>query len=247
MNRHCRGLILAGGTGSRLLPLTKVTNKHLMPVGNKPMLQHAVEKLVQAGIPEIMVVTGTEHSGDIFKFLGSGKDFGCEFTYRVQDKSGGIAEAIYLAKDFVKNDPFCTILGDNVFAAELRQYVVRFRDYFNKIPTDAPAGMLLIKEVEDPNRFGVVKFNDNGTINSVIEKPKEAPSKFAVTGLYFYIGKGIFDIIKSLRPSNRQELEITDLNNELIKQGHMSFSYLDGAWTDSGTFESLRKANELFS
>lgn len=217
-----------------------------MAVYDKPIVQHLVEKVVRAGIEEILVITGTEHSGQIFNFLGSGVDYGCKFTFKVQDRPDGISAAIGMAKDFVKDDPFVVILGDNLFTDELRQYVVRFREYFNKIHTDSVSGMILIKEVDDPNRFGVVKFNDDGTINSIVEKPTEAPSKFAVSGIYFYIGSAIFDIIKSLKPSKRNELEVTDLNNELIRQGRMAFSYLQGEWVDCGSPESLYKANQLF-
>ena len=239
-----RGVILAGGTGSRLDPLTRVTNKHLIAVGRKPMIFHPVEKLVRTGIKEIMLITGTEHAGAILQLLGSGKDFGCDFTYRVQDTAGGIAHALLLAKSFVDEDPFCVVLGDNIFEAELRQYRVLFQEKLSGVKTYNPCGMILCKEVEDSTRFGVAVIED-GTVTRLVEKPREAVSPWAITGIYFYCGSGIFDLIDGLRPSGRGELEITELNSELLKMGTLFSSELHGYWTDAGTHESLYRANRF--
>lgn len=244
-----KGLVLAGGTGSRLAPLTQVTNKHLLPVGRLPMILHPITKLVRAGIKDIMIITGTEHAGAVFQLLGSGAGYGCSLTYRVQDQSGGIAQALALARAFVGKDPFCCILGDNIFSAELRQYVIGFTDFLKSVKTWQPAGMVLLKEVSDPERYGVAiieKGPENGTLRGFVEKPSApSPSPWAVTGIYFYQGEGLFDIIDGLRPSARGELEITDLNNELLRSGVLTARNLDGAWTDAGTFESLARVQGI--
>lgn len=234
-----RGVILAGGTGSRLSPLTKVTNKHLLPVGNRPMLFHSVEKLTESGIKQIMVVTGIEHAGSIISALGSGKDFDCQFTYKVQDEAGGIAQALGLAEEFCKDEKFCVILGDNIFEDSL-QYAVNTYDKLRKEGT----AYLLLKEVPDPTRYGVVEFDVNNQIVSIVEKPKKPKSDYAVSGIYFYDSQ-VFDIIKTLKPSKRGELEITDVNNYYVETGRLDYHVLYGWWTDAGTFESLAKANEL--
>lgn len=226
-----KGIILAGGTGSRLLPLTQVTNKHLLPVGDKPMIIHAVLKLVTAGISDIMVITGIEHAGDIFSLLGSGTKFGCTFTYKVQDAAGGIAQALGLCRDFVGDNSCVVILGDNIFTDPLTNYIGGWDD-----------SKVLIKEVEDPSRFGVVEFNDAGGIKMIHEKPSDPPSQYAVTGIYFY-NNYVFNVINSLKPSGRGELEITDVNNWYVSRGMMSTQVLDGAWTDAGTHDSLMRAN----
>ena len=231
-----KGIILAGGTGSRLFPLTKVTNKHLLPVGKKPMILHPVEKLVGAGISEIMIVTGIEHMGDVVTLLGSGKDFGCRFTYKVQDEPGGIAQALGLCETFGKNAPVVVILGDNIFTDDLSGFVKSFVD------KDGGA-QILLKEVSDPHRFGVAELLGDKIVG-IEEKPKQPKSSFAVTGIYFYDPE-VFTIIRTLRPSGRGELEITEVNNAYIKRGRMTYQLLKGNWTDAGTFDSLWAANQL--
>lgn len=233
-----RGVILAGGTGSRLLPLTKVTNKHLLPVGSKPMLFHSVDKMVEAGITDILVVTGVEHMGDIVGSLGSGKDFACRFTYRVQDEAGGIAQALELAKDFCGTEKFVVILGDNIFEASLKPMVEAFEK-------QEKGCRLLLTEVHDPERFGVAEMKD-GKILSIEEKPKNPKSKFAVTGIYLY-DKHAFDFVEKCIPSARGEMEITDVNNSYVNNGTCEYDILTGWWTDAGTFSSLKRANELAS
>ncbi|MEQ8579273.1 MAG: sugar phosphate nucleotidyltransferase [Balneola sp.] len=229
-----KGIILAGGTGSRLYPLTKVTNKHLLPVGEKPMIYHPIEKLIEVGIQEILIVTGTDHMGDVVNLLGSGKDFKCRFTYKVQDEAGGIAQALGLAENFAGNDPVVVILGDNIFEHSLDKAVKNY---------DGSGAQILIQEVEDPERYGVAEL-DGDKVISIDEKPQEPKSNFAVTGIYFYDNK-VFECIKTLKPSGRGELEITDVNNFYIKQGQMKSSVLEGWWTDAGTPDSYKHANKL--
>jgi glucose-1-phosphate thymidylyltransferase len=231
-----KGIILAGGTGSRLYPLTKITNKHLLPVGKYPMIYHAIYKLRQAGILDILIVTGREHMGDVVNLLGSGADFGVTFTYKVQDQAGGIAQALGLAEGFVGSDLMTVVLGDNIFSDDLTPYIHKFQQ-------QGRGAKLLIKEVEDPHRFGVPEIAD-GRIVSIEEKPKHPKSSYAVTGIYMY-DSSVFDIIKTLRPSSRGELEISDVNNAYIEQGTLTFNILPGWWTDAGTFDSLAKANQL--
>lgn len=232
--KNIRGIILAGGTGSRLMPLTKVTNKHLLPVGRKPMLFHSIEKLTSAGISDILIVTGVDHMGDIVELLGSGKGFDCKFTYKVQDEAGGIAQALGLAEDFICEDKIVVILGDNIFQDELKPFVDSFKKQKN-------GAKILLKEVSDPHRFGVVEF-ENKKIIGIEEKPKRPKSKFAVTGIYFY-DCNVFNIIKSLKPSHRGELEISDVNSEYLRKKQLEYDILSGWWSDAGTFESLKKAN----
>ncbi len=229
-----KGIVLAGGTGSRLFPLTKVTNKHLLPVGNKPMIYHPIEKLLEVGIEEILIVTGTEHMGDVVTLLGSGKDFGCRFTYKVQDEAGGIAQALGLAENFAGNDPVIVILGDNIFEHSLQKAVDNFT---------GTGSQILIQEVHDPQRYGVAEIEGEKVI-SIEEKPDNPKSNYAVTGIYFYDSK-VYEMIKTLKPSGRGELEITDVNNYYIQNGEMTSSVLDGWWTDAGTPDSYRHANEL--
>jgi len=233
---NLKGVILAGGTGSRLYPLTKVTNKHLLAVGNKPMIYYPIEKLVSAGITEILIVTGLEHMGDVVNLLGSGKDFSCRFTYKVQDEAGGIAQALGLSEDFCYNDGLVVVLGDNIFQAQLTKYTDRFK-------VQKSGARVLLKQVDNPKRFGVAEVRDDKVV-SIEEKPEHPKSDYAVTGIYFY-DKNVFDIIKTLKPSDRGELEITDVNNTYIAKGRMRFDILEGWWTDAGTFDSLAKANEL--
>ncbi len=233
-----KGIILAGGTGSRLFPLTKVTNKHLLPVGRKPMILHPVDKLVEAGIQEILIVTGVEHMGDVVTLLGSGKDFGCRFTYKVQDEAGGIAQALGLAEDFARDSKTCVILGDNIFTDSLRSCATKFHE-------QAKGSRILIRKVTDPHRFGVAELSGD-RILSIEEKPKNPKSDFAVTGIYFY-DPTVLEIIRTLKPSGRGELEVTDVNNAYIQQGTMTYEVLNGHWTDAGTFESLKAANDLMA
>lgn len=231
-----KGIILAGGTGSRLYPLTKVTNKHLLPVGKYPMIFHAVHKLKQSGIKDILIVTGKEHMGDVVNLLGSGNSMGVTFTYKVQDEAGGIAQALGLAEHFVGNDQMVVILGDNVFSGDIAPYVENFR-------SQHIGAKILIQQVSDPNRFGVPEI-DGAKIVSIEEKPETPKSSFAVTGIYMFDSQ-VFDIIKTLKPSARGELEITDVNNAYIQKGELSFDILHGWWTDAGTHASLARANEL--
>ena len=233
-----RGVVLAGGTGSRLFPLTKVTNKHLLPVGREPMIVHPVKKLVEAGIREILIVTGTEHMGAVVGLLGSGKEMGCEFTYRVQDEAGGIAQALGLAKRFGRGGRLAVILGDNIF----ERSIAGFADAYRRQPSGAK---ILVQEVDDPGRYGVA-VTEGEKVVRIVEKPKQPPSRLAVTGIYFY-DETVHDIIAKLRPSGRGELEITDVNNAYIERGDLTFDVLPGWWTDAGTFESLHHANELMS
>ena len=229
-----KGIVLAGGTGLRLYPLTKVTNKHLLPVGNKPMIYYPIEKLTGAGVEEIMIVTGTDHMGDVVNLLGSGKDFGCRFTYKVQDEAGGIAQALGLARNFVGDDSMAVILGDNIFESDLSDARKDF---------DESGAQILIKEVDDPQRFGVAELDGNKIIG-IEEKPDETKSNYAVTGIYFY-PPDVFDVIENLEPSDRGELEITDVNNYYIRNGRMKYSILEGWWTDAGTPDSYKRANEF--
>ena len=235
-DEELRGVVLAGGTGSRLFPLTKVTNKHLLPVGREPMIFHPVRRLVEAGITEILIVTGTEHMGDVVGLLGSGKEFGCEFTYRVQDEAGGIAQALGLARRFGRGGRLAVILGDNIFEAS----IAGFAEAYRRQPSGAK---ILLQEVHDPGRYGVAVTEGNRVVN-IVEKPKNPPSRMAVTGIYFY-DQSVHEIIASLRPSGRGELEITDVNNAYIARGDLTFDVLPGWWTDAGTFESLKHASAL--
>jgi glucose-1-phosphate thymidylyltransferase len=231
-----KGIILAGGTGSRLFPLTKVTNKHLLPVGREPMIFHPVKKLTEAGITEILIVTGVEHMGDVVTLLGSGREFGCRFTYKVQDEAGGIAQALGLAENFAGKDSCCVILGDNVFQEPITPFVKAFEK-------QQKGARLLLKQVHDPQRYGVAEI-EGSRVTRIVEKPKEPKSDLAVVGIYFF-DNGVFEIIKTLKPSGRGELEITDVNNHYLSAGTLQCDRLSGWWTDAGTFDSLHAANEL--
>jgi len=231
-----KGIILAGGTGSRLYPLTKVTNKHLLPVGKYPMIFHAVAKLKEAKITDILIVTGKEHMGDVVNLLGSGRDLNVTFTYKVQDEAGGIAQALDLAEHFVGDDQMIVVLGDNVFEESITQFVENFK-------TQQRGAKILIQEVIDPQRYGVPAMHEDKII-SIEEKPKQPKSNYAVTGIYMY-DSTVFDIIKTLKPSGRGELEITDVNNAYIRKNELTYDILKGWWTDAGTHASLAKANEL--
>lgn len=229
-----RGVILAGGSGSRLFPLTKVTNKHLLPVGNKPMIYYSIEKLVECGIKEILIITGIEHAGSIISLLGSGKEFNCNFTYKIQDEAGGIAQALGLAECFAQGHSIVVLLGDNIFG-----------DSFKGKLNITSGAKLFLKEVENPCRYGVAEFLEDKIIN-IEEKPKAPKTNYAVTGIYVY-DKKVFDYIKMILPSGRGELEITDVNNFYVQEGNCSFEFLDGFWTDAGTFESLLYASRMVS
>lgn len=233
-----KGIILAGGTGSRLYPLTRVTNKHLLPVGQEPMIYHPLRKLVDAGISEILVVTGVEHMGAVVGSLGSGKDFGCELTYRVQDEAGGIAQALALGRQFAAGERIAVLLGDNIFQDPLQPYVENF-------VRQSAGARILLKEVSDPGRFGVPVF-DQHRIVRIDEKPAAPASNYAVTGMYFFDSQ-VFELIARLKPSWRNELEITDVNNFYLEQGQLEYDLLSGWWTDAGTFDSLNHANQLLT
>ena len=231
-----KGVVLAGGTGSRLMPLTKVTNKHLLPVGHKPMIYYPIEKLTSIGVEEVLIVTGIEHMGDVVSLLGSGKDFGCRFTYKVQDEAGGIAQALGMAENFANGRQLVVILGDNIFRASLKSYAEKFIAQKN-------GARILLKQVPNAQRFGVAELS-GGKVIGIEEKPKKPKSDYVVTGIYFY-DSTVFDIIRTLKPSARGELEITHVNEVYITKGQLAHDILDGWWTDAGTFESFVKANEL--
>jgi len=231
-----RGVILAGGKGTRLGELTKVTNKHLLPVGPYPMVYHPLKKLIGAGLKDILLVSGTEHMGDFVELLGSGKDHACRLTYRVQDEAGGIAQALGLAELFCTGSRSCVLLGDNIFEAPLKPML----DAADKHPDWAWIGL---QKVHDPQRYGVAELKGDRVL-SIEEKPQNPKSDFAVVGIYIY-PPDVFEVIKTLKPSGRGELEITDVNNYYLKQGRMGYSKLEGYWTDAGTLDSLDYANEL--
>jgi glucose-1-phosphate thymidylyltransferase len=234
-----KGVILAGGLGTRLFPLTKVTNKHLLPVYDKPMIYYPLQTLINAGIDDILIVTGGNSAGDFLKLLGNGKEFGLRhINYTYQEGEGGIAEALRLAEFFTAGDKVCVVLGDNIIERNIRKAVEVFQ-------TQKGGAKILLKEVPDPQRFGVAALEGNRIV-SVEEKPKEPKSNYAVIGIYLY-DRTVFDIIKTLRPSGRGELEITDVNNRYIQEGLMTWDLLEGWWTDAGTFESLLRANLLVS
>ena len=232
-----KGIVLAGGTGSRLFPLTKITNKHLLPIYDKPMIYYPIQTLVDAGIKDILVVTGGKNAGDFLRLLANGKHFGLthiDFTY--QEGEGGIAEALGLARHFADSSKLCVILGDNIIEGSIRTAVEDFR----RQPRGAK---ILLKEVPDAERFGVAEISGERVVN-IEEKPQNPKSNFAVTGFYMY-DETVFNKIETLVPSGRGELEITDVNNAYIREGTMTFSYIEGWWTDAGTFESLLRASNL--
>lgn len=232
-----KGVVLAGGLGTRLYPLTKITNKHLLPVYNKPMVTYPIECLVSAGITSILVVTGGNHPGDFLKLLGNGKEFGVkQIHYAYQEGEGGIADALALAEAHAAGEPICVVLGDNILENTIRPAVEDYR-------RQGQGAKILLKEVEDPHRFGVPVI-ENGRLVRIDEKPQHPATSYAVTGIYMY-DTAVFDLIKTLSPSQRGELEITDVNNLYIQQGTMTWSVLDGWWTDAGTFESLLRASNL--
>jgi len=231
-----RGVILAGGRGTRLSPLTKVTNKHLLPVGREPMIFNPIKQLVSAKIRDILIVTSTEHMGDIVNLLGSGHDFGSEFTYRVQERSMRIAHALSLAEGFAQGDRIVVILADNICDTSIAPYVRGFEE-------QAEGARLLLKRVDDPNRFGIAAMDEKKIIE-IEEKPEYPKTDFAVIGYYMYDNR-VFDFIRFIKPSDRGELEITPVNNMYIEQGLMEYDILEGNWTDAGTFESWLNANQI--
>jgi glucose-1-phosphate thymidylyltransferase len=232
-----KGIVLAGGLGSRLYPLTKVTNKHLLPIYDKPMIYYPIETLVGAGIRDILIVTGGKNAGEFLRLLGNGKEFGLNhLNYTYQEGEGGIAAALALAEFFADGKPICVILGDNIIEKSIAPYAANFR----KQETGA---RILLKEVADPQRFGVPHV-EGDRILRIDEKPAKPASNYAVTGIYMYDGD-VFEIVKGLKPSHRGELEITDVNNAYIERGRMEYDILDGWWTDAGTFESLLRASNL--
>lgn len=229
-----KGIILAGGTGSRLYPLTKVTNKHLLPVYNKPMIYYPIDTLIKAGIKDIIIVTGKEHAGNFLNLLASGKEFGAKFHYALQDEAGGIAQALSLTEGFVKDENMTVILGDNIILDDIAVEIGNFKS----------GARVFLKEVQDPQRFGVPEFDSNGNIIKIEEKPKEPKSKYAVTGLYQY-DSSVFDKIRKLKPSQRGELEITDVNNLYLDEKRLSHVFLKEPWLDAGTFDSLLEASNI--
>ena len=232
-----KGVVLAGGTGSRLYPLTKITNKHLLPIYDKPMIYYPIQTLVDAGIRDILIVTGGQNAGDFLRLLANGKKFGlAHLDYTYQEGEGGIADALALAEHFADGQKICVILGDNIIEGSIRAAADEFR-------AAERGAKILLKEVHDAERFGVAELV-NGRIIGIEEKPAKPKSNYAVTGIYMYDGS-VFDKCRTLVPSRRGELEITDVNNAYIDEGTMSFAYLDGWWTDAGTFDSLLRATNL--
>lgn len=232
-----KGVILAGGLGSRMMPCTKVTNKHLLPVYDKPMIYYPLGTMVKAGLKDIMIVTGGNNVGDFLRLLGNGSEFGLkDMNYTYQEGAGGIADALKLTENFVDEDKVIVMLGDNIMKDDISGAVAEFE----KQPEGA---RIFLKQVQDPERFGVAEIRDGKVIN-IEEKPKNPKSNYSVIGLYMYDNQ-VFDIVRALRPSDRGELEITDVNNEYIRRGNMTYSIIDGWWTDAGTFESLYRASKL--
>jgi len=232
-----KGVVLAGGLGTRLYPLTKVTNKHLLPVYDQPMIYYPIKTLINAGIDDIMIVTGGNSAGDFLRLLGNGKDFGLRhLNYAYQEGEGGIADALSLVEHFADDEPICVVLGDNIIEGNIRSACENYR-------SQGGGAKILLKKVDDAQRFGVPKI-DGDRVVRIEEKPKEPKSDFAVIGIYFYDAT-VFNVIKTLVPSDRGELEITDVNNYYIDRGEMTWAELDGWWTDAGTFESLQRASNM--
>jgi glucose-1-phosphate thymidylyltransferase len=231
-----KGIILAGGKGTRLAPLTEVTNKHLLPVGKEPMIWHSVKQLASSGITDILIVTSTNHMGDVVNSLGSGKRFGCEFTYRVQEEAAGIADALSLGEQFAQGKKIVVLLGDNIFEYSIRQHVEAFAE-------QAEGARVLLKEVGDPERFAIAALDEKQIIK-IEEKPTEPKTNYAVVGCYMY-DRQVFDLIRKVQPSERGELEITNINELYLKQGQLQFSFVNGRWMDAGTFNSFNEANNL--
>lgn len=232
-----KGVILAGGLGSRLFPLTKITNKHLLPVHDQPMIYYPIKTLINAGIEDIMIVTGGNSAGDFLRLLGNGKEFGLKhLNYTYQEGEGGIADALSLVEHFAEGESVCVVLGDNIIEGNIQQAADQYRE-------QGKGAKILLKRVHDPQRFGVPEL-DRDKVVRIEEKPANPKSDFAVIGIYFY-DPTVFDVIKTLVPSGRGELEITDVNNHYIDRGEMTWNELEGWWTDAGTFPSLLKASNL--
>jgi glucose-1-phosphate thymidylyltransferase len=229
-----KGIILAGGSGTRLQPLTRVTSKQLLPIYNKPMIYFPLETLLKAGIRDVLIIVAPDHAGDFLKLLGSGREFHCNFSYEVQDKPEGLAQAFMIGQDFIGDDNVTLILGDNIFEDDFSQQIQSFQS----------GGRIFAKQVNDPERFGVVEFDEQHRAISIEEKPTQPKSNFAVTGLYIY-DNSVVRKAKSLAPSPRGEYEITDLNNLYLQEGTLDVAFVDGKWLDTGTFESLFEAVEL--
>jgi glucose-1-phosphate thymidylyltransferase len=234
-----KGVILAGGLGTRLHPLTKITNKHLLPVHNQPMIYYPIRALINAGIEDIMIVTGGNSAGDFLRLLGNGKEFGLKhLNYTYQEGEGGIADALSLVEHFADDEPICVVLGDNIIEKNIRTAADEYRK-------QGKGAKIMLKKVHDPQRFGVPEL-DGDRVVTIEEKPADPKSDFAVIGIYFY-DRTVFDVIRKLVPSGRGELEITDVNNHYIKRNEMTWNELDGWWTDAGTFESLLRASNLIA
>lgn len=233
-----KGIILAGGKGTRLMPCTKVTNKHLLPVYDEPMIYYPIKTFVKAGITDILVITGAESAGDFMNLLGDGSEFGVDFTYKIQKGSGGIAEALSLGRNFIESvkDAVAVMLGDNIFEDDFSKEIKEYDEEHYR-------AKVFLKEVDDPERFGVASIEDDRIIK-IVEKPKKAETNYAVTGLYLYNG-AIWHIIDKLKPSDRGELEITDVNNWYVNKGLMSYEFVKGFWSDAGTPESLHFASSF--
>ncbi len=229
-----KGIILSGGTGTRLHPLTKVTSKQLLPVYNKPMILYPLETLLKAGVRDILIIIAPDHAGDYKKLLGSGEEFGCRLTYKIQEKPEGLAQAFIIGQDFIGNDSVCMILGDNIFED----------DFSSNIKDFISGGCIFVKKVSDPERFGVVQFDENRRAIKIVEKPKEHISDYAITGLYIFDNR-VVEAARSVKPSARGELEITDLHLWYLQKGELAIENVYGEWIDAGTFESLYRAGEL--
>lgn len=229
-----KGIILAGGSGTRLSPLTRVTSKQLLPIYDQPMIYYPLQTLLEGGIKEVLLITGPEHAGDFLNFMGSGKDFGARFTYEIQDKPAGIAQGLSLAETFVGEDSCMMILGDNIFE----------QNFMKDINNFTSGARIFVKQVPDAERFGVVELDNNDHVLSIEEKPAHPKSDLAQTGIYMY-DEHVFDLIRQLKPSQRGELEITDLNNLYLEKGVLTASRITGEWIDTGTFESLFRAAQL--
>lgn len=222
-----KGIILSGGAGTRLRPLTRVTSKQLLPIYNKPMIYYPLEKLINAGITEILIIVAPDHCGDYMKLLGSGKEFGVKFTYEIQDKPNGLAEAFIIGEDFIGDDDVTMILGDNVFEDELSTAIENFKG----------GGTIFARKVSDPHRYGVVAFDENMKATKIVEKPKEWISDYAIPGIYIF-DKRCVEAAKAAKPSERGEIEITEIHNWYLERGELNIEILNGAWFDAGTFES---------
>lgn len=229
-----KGIILAGGKGTRLRPLTTVTSKQLLPIYNKPMIYFPLETLMNAGIRDILIIVAPDHAGDFLKLLGSGKNFGCDFTYEVQEEARGLADAFLVGEKFIGDDSVTMILGDNLFDD----------DFSESIKTFESGGRVFAKKVPDPERFGVVEFDDQHNVISIVEKPKQPKSDYAITGLYIF-DNTVVEKAKQLTPSDRGEIEIVDIQNAYLKEGKLDVAFVEGEWLDTGTFEAMYQATNF--